>query len=198
MPRELKRSSSQDRVLDVVVQLLESDGYAKLQLANVAQEAHVSLETIYKSFPSRDELIVAAIERWMDKNVYNQLHTDLLQRKPILDLLVELFRRIFEPWTRHPRMLEAFVLASLTRPGRRLFSQGEAVVHPLLRSILSELDPSFVNDFLMILFHVNHSVVTSVAAGTLEITDVLPTFQRTLERLLGSRGSTNPTGTRNR
>jgi TetR/AcrR family transcriptional regulator, cholesterol catabolism regulator len=195
MPRKLEQSSSQNRVLHVVAQLLELDGYAKLQLATVAQEAHVSLETISKSFPSRDELIVAAIERWMDEHVYKQLHADLFQHGPMLDLLVELFRRVFEPWMRHPPMLEAYVFASLTSPGRRLFSQGEAAVLPLLQSIVSELEPSFVDDFLMILFHVNHSVVTSVASGTLEITDVLPTFERTLERLLDSRGSTFATGT---
>jgi TetR/AcrR family transcriptional regulator, cholesterol catabolism regulator len=185
-PKGLERSSSQERVLDVVAHLLESEGYAKLQLVSVAQGAHMSLETIYKSFPSRDELIVAAVERWMDENVYKPLCAEPIEHLPVLDLLVDLFRRIFEPWMRHPRMLEAYVLASLTSPGRRLFAQGEAAVLPSFKSILSELEPSFVDDVLLILFHVNHSVVTSVASGTLDIKEVLPTFQRTLQRLLHS------------
>ena len=196
MNRGLERSSSQERVLDVVAQILESEGYAKLQLVGVAQEAHVSLETIYKNFPSRDELIVAAVERWMDENVYKPLCAEPLEHLPVLDLLVDLFRRIFEPWMRHPLMLEAYVFASLTSPGRRLFPQGEAAILPLFKSILSELEASFVDDLLMILFHVNHSVVTSVASGTLNIKEVLPTFQRTLRRLLDARGQTFPIAVR--
>ena len=60
-------------ILDVVAALLESNGYDGWQLDDVAENARVSLATIYKHFPSRGELIVAALERWMEIHAYGPL-----------------------------------------------------------------------------------------------------------------------------
>ncbi len=56
-------------ILDVVAEQLSSAGYDGLQLRNVARAARVSLSTVYKHFPSRDDLVIAAVERWMAENV---------------------------------------------------------------------------------------------------------------------------------
>ena len=48
-------------------------GFDKWQLRDVAEIAKVSLATIYKHFPSRDDLIVATVERWMDEHVYKPI-----------------------------------------------------------------------------------------------------------------------------
>ncbi|BEK87505.1 TetR/AcrR family transcriptional regulator [Nocardia seriolae] len=58
------------RILHEVRTLLESDGYDAVQLREVARRARVSLTTIYKLFPTRDELLISAIERWMEENTY--------------------------------------------------------------------------------------------------------------------------------
>lgn len=59
---------TRDRLLDTVVELLESGGYDEVQLREVARRARTSLSTIYKRYPTRDELILAAIEGWMAEN----------------------------------------------------------------------------------------------------------------------------------
>jgi AcrR family transcriptional regulator len=72
MATKLARSDPED-ILDEVIGLLEERGYDGWQLRDVAERAHASLSTIYKHFPSREELIVAAVERWMNEHVYQTI-----------------------------------------------------------------------------------------------------------------------------
>jgi len=60
----------QDRILDIVVELLETEGYDAVQLREVARRARTSLATIYKRYGTRDELILAALDCWMEENRY--------------------------------------------------------------------------------------------------------------------------------
>ena len=62
-----------DAIIHVVLDLLESEGYDAVRVRTVARRARVSLSTIYKLFGTRDELIVTALERWMDANAYSAL-----------------------------------------------------------------------------------------------------------------------------
>ena len=56
-----------DRILDIVAELLETEGYDAVQLREVARRARTSLATIYKRYSTRDELILAALQSWMDE-----------------------------------------------------------------------------------------------------------------------------------
>jgi AcrR family transcriptional regulator len=179
---------ARDRALSVVLPLLESEGYDKIQLVDVAEKARMSLATIYKYFPSRDELLVAAVERWMDENAYQ---FPPLRDEPIFDALMRVYRKIFEPWEEHPRMLEAYVRARASGHGSRLLAHGEAAVTPVTREIMSGLDPTFAEDLGMIIMHVNFSVYTHVASGQMKISEILPTFERTLSRLLNPEQPAN-------
>ena len=60
----------QDRILGIVVDLLETEGYDAVQLREVARRARTSLATIYKRYGTRDELILAALISWMEENRY--------------------------------------------------------------------------------------------------------------------------------
>src|SRR5207253_2608147 len=75
--------------------------------STVARRARVSLSTIYKLFGTRDELIVTALERWMDANAYAGL-TMPEPGDPPYETMVRVLRTVVEPWEQHPRMLEAY------------------------------------------------------------------------------------------
>ena len=88
-----------DRLLDVVVEILETEGYDAVQLREVARRAKASLATIYKRCPTRDDLILAALEYWSQQHRYAGI--GVRERRPgasLYDALMELFRTIFEPW----------------------------------------------------------------------------------------------------
>ena len=176
-------SGTADAIVDVVIELLESGGPEAAQLREVARRARVSLATIYKLFPTRDELVLAAVERWMAANNYADLAPPRVD-EPLYEGLMRVFRHVFEPWERNPRMLQAFHRARTTSAGRaRLDLQGMAAVEPVARAVLEGADPEYVDDIDLVLTNLAYALVARVADGTLEVTDILPLLDRAVFRL---------------
>jgi len=173
-----------DRLLDIVVDILESDGYDAVQLREVARRARTSLSTIYKRYPTRDALILAALECWMDENRYAALTTQTPDPdESLYEGLMRVFRTIFEPWERHPDMLRAYYRARSAPGGQRLVSKGLDAVIPAAMAVLGEAEPDLVDELPRIVSHLAYGLVARFAAGELAITEILPTLDRALYRL---------------
>jgi AcrR family transcriptional regulator len=168
-----------DVIIDVVVTMLESEGYDALTLQEVAKRARVSLATIYKFFPSRDELILAAVERWMDALAYSKLRVPR-PSESLYDVTVRVTRTVFEPWERHPRMLEAFHRARMAPGGERLDAQGRVVVEAIMQPVLDHADPDYVRDLGMITDILVYGLIGRFTDGRIAIHDILPTLERAL------------------
>jgi AcrR family transcriptional regulator len=178
-----QRSESRaDAIVDVVLDLLETEGYEAVQVRTVAQRAQVSLATIYKLFGTRDQLIVAALERWMDANAYAGLSLPQPDESPF-ETMVRVVRTVFAPWEQHPRMLEAYYRARSARNGDRLDLHGLAVVRPIVEAALTDADPGYLSDVELIHQHVVRAAIARFADGEIAVTDILPILERTLWRL---------------
>ncbi|MTE15847.1 TetR/AcrR family transcriptional regulator [Nocardia aurantiaca] len=170
------------RILLEVRALLESDGYDAVQLREVARRAHVSLTTIYKLFPTRDDLLVSAIEAWMEDNTY-------IPMKPpppgesIHDGLIRVIRHVFDPWERHPIMLEAYHRARTGPASQRLDNHGLDAVIPVVSAVLAGATPRYLEDIAVILSNMTFSLLGQCADGTLQVSQVLPILERTVHRL---------------
>jgi AcrR family transcriptional regulator len=173
---------SASTILDVVIDLLESDGYDAVQVRTVAARSRVSLATIYKLFGTRDQLMATAVERWMEANAYAELTMPMPEESPY-ESLVRLLRTVFEPWEQHPRMLEAFHRARAGPKGEWLTSQGMAISKPMTEAALKDADPQYVGDLWMIFMHVQRAVIDRFVEGEIAVTDILPILERTLLRL---------------
>jgi AcrR family transcriptional regulator len=171
-----------DAIVDVVLDLLESAGYEAVQLRAVASRAHVSLATIYKFFGTRDELVIVAVERWMATNVCAPVPGPP-PGESLYDGLMRVFRHVFEPWERSPRMLEAYHRARETPGGDRLERQTSAIIEPAGLAVLASGEPGYVADIALVLTNVAYAVVARFAAGELDITAILPTLERAAYRL---------------
>lgn len=169
-------------IIDVVLELLESEGYEAVQVRAVASRARVSLATMYKLFGTRDELIVTAMERWMDANAYAELTMPVADESPY-ETMMRVLRTVFEPWLQHPRMLEAYHRAVTGTSGERLQLHGLAVVKPIVQAALPGADPQYLSDIELIHGHVVRAVIARFADGEIAITDILPILERTLFRL---------------
>jgi AcrR family transcriptional regulator len=169
-------------ILDVTLELLESHGDEALQLRDVAKQARVSLSTVYKHFPSRDELVVAALERWMDAHVYRSMPA-ADPTKPLADLLVEGFRHLFEPWLAHPTMLTAFLRASLLPGGDRLGQQGTAAAGPAIASYFQGYDPQLARDVGTVLGHLTSGLLGQFAAGRADVAEIIGVYEVAVRRL---------------
>lgn len=88
------------KVLDATRKLLMEKGYGKLTTNHVAQQAGVSIGTLYQYFPNKESLLYALVERWyqalnedFDRNaesmadeanifvVFRQIYTDILEQQ---------------------------------------------------------------------------------------------------------------------
>jgi TetR/AcrR family transcriptional regulator, cholesterol catabolism regulator len=177
-----QESETSQRILAVVLDALERGGYHGVYLQEVARTARVSLATVYKLFGTRDELIVAALEQWMARASY----ADLAPPEPdesLYDGLMRLFRRVFEPWERSPRMLEAFHRARTGPAGNRLDAQGLTAVLPVAAAVLDGADPRYLEDIGYVLTNLSYGLIGRYVDGTIDITDILPTLDRAVHRL---------------
>ncbi|OCB15882.1 TetR family transcriptional regulator [Mycobacterium intracellulare subsp. yongonense] len=179
-----------DPILDIVVEMLDTEGYEAVQLREVARRARVSLATIYKRYPTRDELIVAALEGWMDANRYARLPS-LIEDLPGDSIYVDLMHvmtTIFEPWERHPLMLRSYFQARSGPGGKRLIQRGVDAVVPVAKAILAQADPGFAKDLELILPGVVYGFLTRFAQGEIDVTEILPGIERTVFWLTAAQG----------
>ncbi|APE35629.1 TetR family transcriptional regulator [Nocardia mangyaensis] len=181
----MKRSPETDssiRIIDVVVELLMSDGYDDLQLKEVARRAQVSLATVYKKFATRDEMIVAAVTRWMAINSYAELEPPA-PGESLRDGLVRVIRHVFEPWERNPRMLEAYHRARRGVGGRQLDAQGVSAVLPVAAVLFEGYEAAYVEDIGLIITNMIYALTGRFVDKELEVTEILPMLERAIDRL---------------
>jgi TetR/AcrR family transcriptional regulator, cholesterol catabolism regulator len=179
---------ARDAILDVVVELLDTDGYGAVQLRTVANRARVGLDTIYKLFPTRDDLVIEAVARWMSENGFSALPVPP-SGVSVYEGMMPLFRHVFEPWEKHPRMLEAYFRARNLPGGDRLDSFGTAVLRPVSEVAYAGLDQSYVDDVAVIMRSVAYAAIGQFTNGELAITEILPLIDRTLRRLTADNAS---------
>lgn len=173
-----------DRILDIVVEILESDGYDAVQLREVARRSKTSLATIYKRYSTRDELILAALDCWMEENRYSGLSAHVhLDGESLYAGLMRIFRTIFEPWEQHPGMLMAYFRSRAAPGGDRLVRRGLDAVVPTAMEILAGIDEEFIADLDTILSSLVFGLTGRFAAGEIAVTDILPSLDRTVRWL---------------
>lgn len=172
---------SDDPILAIVVEILDADGYEAVQLREVARRARVSLATIYKRYTTRDELILTALETWMETNRYSGVaERTRATDESLYPALMGLLRSIFEPWEEHPGMLKAFFRARSGQGGQRLLRRGLDVVVPAGMGILDGVDEGFVHDLDTIVSSLVYGLLGRFSAGEIAITEIVPALDRTV------------------
>lgn len=183
-----------DRLLAVVVEILETEGYDAVQLREVARRARSSLATIYKRYTTREDLILAALEVWLDENRYSAVAPHRrAEGESLHEAMMSLFRTIFEPWERNSGMLTAYFRARSSASGQRLFRRGLDIVGPAGLELMADVDDEFVADLNAVLSSVVYGLLGRFVAGEIATTDILPTLDRTLYWLTLGYESTKDT-----
>ena len=182
MPREQSPATS-DAILAAVVALLESGGYEAVQVREVASRAHVSLASIYRRHKTREDLIVAALERWTAANGLARVPPPT-PGESLRDGLMRIFRQVFEPWERSPWMLEAYHKATASpRPASGSSRQGAQAIAPAARRLLEDRDPEYVADVETVLTNMAYAVIGRFIEGQIPASAILSTLERAVFRL---------------
>lgn len=171
-----------DQIIQVVLDLLEHGGYDAVRLREVALRAQVSLATIYKMFPTRNQLIVAALERWLAVHGLAPLDPPAPDES-LRAGLVRIFRHVFEPWTHAPLMLEAYMRAQQGPGGEQLALRAMAVIEPVAQALFQHGQAEYIADVELILTNLAYGLVCRFADGEIEAAEILPTLERAVHRI---------------
>jgi AcrR family transcriptional regulator len=102
--RERQSELTRELILRTVAELLEEGEASELAVPEVARRSGVSLRTIYRYFPTREELIAAAGE-WIGVNVLAAAIPSTLAEIP------HAYAENAALWDAHPRLVEAMALS---------------------------------------------------------------------------------------
>jgi len=141
-PAESKRARNQaarrERVISAAVELASEGGYEAVQMRDVAARADVALGTLYRYFPSKDHLLIAALAEQV-----SALHRRLAQ-KPArggssTDRVVDVLHRASRALEREPK-LTAAVVTALSSPDPEVAEEKQAVFDILGAVIADAVD----------------------------------------------------------
>jgi AcrR family transcriptional regulator len=124
--RDDQSAVARERILQAVAQLLELDDAAELTMPQVAHVSGVSLRTVYRYFPSREELLDAA-GRWIGGELLKQGYP------ASLDDVADMFQRACAEFDERPGLVRAMALSQVGREARssRRRERLDAIRHAL-------------------------------------------------------------------
>ncbi len=104
--RELQANVTRERILSAVADLIERDGVADLTVPEVAEASGASLRTIYRYFPTRDQLLEAT-GRWIGDELLNHPYPSSL------DEVADLYEKGCPDFDERPGLVRALALSQL-------------------------------------------------------------------------------------
>src|SRR3989442_15683507 len=108
--RARNQAARRQRVIEAAMALATEGGYDAVQMRDVASRADVALGTLYRYFPSKDHLLIAALAEWAAA-----LECRLTQYPPRgetpADRVSDVLRRASRALEREPRLTAALVTA---------------------------------------------------------------------------------------
>jgi AcrR family transcriptional regulator len=181
------------RIRDTVVEMLESEGYDAIQMRKVARRARVSLSKIYKLHATREQLIAAVLDSWMEENRYAGLAARAADPADSLhEALMRVLRPIFQPWEQHPGLLVAYFRARAAAGGETLVRHGFEAVVPAAMAALADVDQDFIDDLGVILTSLVYGLVGRFAGGEIDASAIVPAIDRTVFWLTAGYRATHP------
>src|SRR5438067_4037678 len=99
MSMEEKRS----RILETAIELAEKGGYENVRLRDVAAQADVALGTLYKRFPSKESILIGALELEAEK-LEKKMSKKAVDGDNALDRVIEFFNVASSSLFRKPNL----------------------------------------------------------------------------------------------
>src|SRR3954470_7387732 len=96
------------RVMDAALSLAAEGGYEAVQMRDVAERGDVALGTLYRYFPSKDALLLAALFE-MAEDLKTTLARRPAQGETRADRVTDVLRRAARALERQPKVTDALV-----------------------------------------------------------------------------------------
>lgn len=103
--------AGRERLIDVVIELVEERGASALTVAEVATRAGMSPANLYRYFENREAMIEAVAERWFQPKVAvmeEVVASDLPARRKLYEFYARRFTLIRAMWERDPVVFQTY------------------------------------------------------------------------------------------
>ena len=135
--RARNQAARRERVIAAAVDLASGGGYDAVQMRDVAAQADVALGTLYRYFPSKDHLLIAALAEQVTA-LQRRLAQKPARGTSSADRVVDVLRRASRALERAPRLTAAMVHA-LSSPDPSV-AQSKQEVYDILGSVIADAD----------------------------------------------------------
>ena len=185
--RDLETAARRERMVTAAVELATTGGYEAVQMRDVAARAEVALGTLYRHYPSKDHLLLAALTdqaRALQERIAERPPTGADAATRTADVL----RRASRALARRPQLTAALVTA-LTAPEPDTAEAKHAVADVLHGIITSAIDGATVPDpygIVRTLGYVWLAVLSAWVGGTLEAEQMADDLETAAALMLGS------------
>jgi AcrR family transcriptional regulator len=154
MTMEEKRS----RILETAIELAEKGGFDNVRLRDVAAQAEVALGTLYKRFPSKESILIAALELEAEK-LEKKMSKKPSEGNTPIERVLDFFDNVSRTLFRKPNLGRA-VLRALTSGDEELTGQVASfhqrmtnmIVAAMRGSLITSIVPEPSNSELMVAF----------------------------------------------
>jgi AcrR family transcriptional regulator len=101
-------SRRKEQILDVAARVFATYGFANTQVQTIANHLGVGNGTVYRYFPTKDQLFLAAVERGL-KELETEMDRILGSPRDPMEIIAEAIRGYFGFFRRRPEMAELFI-----------------------------------------------------------------------------------------
>jgi TetR/AcrR family transcriptional regulator, cholesterol catabolism regulator len=175
-----------ERILGAATTLLEQREYDRIQMRDVAEAGGVALGTLYRYFPSKEQLFAHVLLEWT-----GGFETTVRRRTGAADgdaaRLVYALRRAVGAFERHPTFFGLItVLEGATDPAvARAFRQHRERFGGVLAGALAGVDPDDARVIVTMTMALVGTLLRQWAAGTLPIGEVYRELDRAVQIVFG-------------
>ena len=163
--RARNQAARRQRVIGAAVALASDGGYEAVQMRDVASRADVALGTLYRYFPSKDHLLIAALAEQVTA-LQRRLAQKPARGTSSADRVVDVLRRASRALERAPRLTAAMVHA-LSSPDPSV-AQSKQEVYDILGSVIADADGDALSQgegVVRVLGHVWFAALVSWVGG---------------------------------
>jgi AcrR family transcriptional regulator len=114
---ETLQARREEEILDAATRLFARHGFSQTDLDSVALALGVGKGTLYRYFPSKRELFLAAVDRGM-RRLMDAVNASAARAADPLDRIVEAIRTYLAFFDRHPELVELFIQERAQFKGR--------------------------------------------------------------------------------
>lgn len=184
----VRRRTVRQRILETALAMAAEGGYEAVGMREVALQANVALGTLYRYFPSKDALLIAAWVHWSGQ-IERQVTRRPLRGTTPAERTYDLLRRATRALERQPRLAGAVLTAGNSAdPGvQEEYRALVALVGRLLAEAMAPVADPVASDVRDILSHVWSSALRAWAAGYASGADMYAVLADTCHLLLDPR-----------